>query len=113
MGVTFANQSFGVFVGQLKEKFMGQKHVRHVFSKAERQTLFEKSDKICSCCGKVVGIKETQIDHLIPLASGGTNDEENLQRFCASRVTLRKPKKKQKRDMLNYLKLPRASTRRR
>ena len=82
MGVTFANQSFGALVGQLKEKFMGQKHVRHVFSKAERTCFFEKSEKTCSHCGKAVQIKETQIDHIIPLANGGTNDEENLQLLC-------------------------------
>jgi 5-methylcytosine-specific restriction protein A len=82
MQIPFANQSFGVFVGQLKDKFMNQKHVRHVFSKKERQVIYEKSNQTCLCCGKEIKIKETHIDHIIPLANGGTNDEENLQLLC-------------------------------
>jgi len=82
MQIAFANQSFGVFVGQLKDKFMNQKNVRHVFSKKERKVIYEKSNQTCLCCGKEIKIKETHIDHIIPLANGGTNDEENLQLLC-------------------------------
>ncbi len=59
-----------------------KKHVRHVFPKAERQTLFEKSERVCSCCGKVDDIKGVHIDHVIPLANGETNDDENLKPLC-------------------------------
>ncbi len=102
MQIQFQNQCFGAFVGQLKEKFMNQKAQRHIFTKTERQTLFENSDKMCSCCGKVVTVKGFHVDHIVPVANGGTNDDENLQ--VVSLAILRRPKKKQRKDMLNHLK---------
>ena len=37
---------------------------------------------MCSCWGKDVDIKGFHIDHIVPLANGGTNDDENLQVLC-------------------------------
>ncbi len=46
MQINFQTQSFGAFVGQTKEKFMNKQTQRHMFTKTERHTLFEKSDKM-------------------------------------------------------------------
>ena len=41
-----------------------------------------KFEKKCNCCEKQLQLKRTHIDHVIPLAGGGTNDTENLQKLC-------------------------------
>lgn len=58
---------------------------RHEFSKkyqaSRRRKLLEKYEYRCVICSDY---KDLQIDHIIPLARGGTNDEENLQVLCAT-----------------------------
>lgn len=58
---------------------------RQEFSKkyqaSRRRLLLEKYEYRCVACG---GCKDLQIDHIIPLAKGGTNNEENLQVLCAT-----------------------------
>jgi hypothetical protein len=44
-----------------------------------------KFEKKCNCCEKQLQLKQTHIDHVIPLAGGGTNDTENLQILCKER----------------------------
>ena len=38
---------------------------------------------ICGCCMKRMTHEEVVIDHIMPLALGGTNDIDNLDALCA------------------------------
>jgi 5-methylcytosine-specific restriction endonuclease McrA len=49
-------------------------------SKAKRRRVFERDGLACVACGTG---EELSIDHVIPIAKGGTNDESNLQTMCA------------------------------
>jgi len=59
-------------------------------SKAEREPIgdslrfkvFEKSKFRCSYCGKKADQTSLEIDHIVPVSKGGTNDINNLQAAC-------------------------------
>ena len=76
--IEFTNQSFGALVVQLKDKFYRSKSIRHIFTKEERKAILDETP-LCVLCEKR---KESQIDHIQPLALGGTNETENLQVLC-------------------------------
>ena len=62
-----------------------RKYPRIQFSKDVRGRVYSKDRGICGICGKPVNRYEFTIDHIIPLAKGGSNDEDNLQvahEFC-------------------------------
>ena len=50
--------------------------------KGKRQELYIKYDKKCNCCQIEFEFKQIHIDHIKPLASGGNNDDINLQILC-------------------------------
>ena len=81
VNIEFENQSFSTLVKQLKDRFYDSKSIRHKFTTEERTNLFNKNNK-CGCCQKELNKKKFHIDHIIPLACGGTNDENNLQLLC-------------------------------
>ena len=76
--IEFTNQSFGALVVQLKDKFYSSKSIRHIFTKEERKAILDETP-LCVLCEKRKG---SQIDHIQPLALGGTNETENLQVLC-------------------------------
>ena len=77
----FTNQSFGQFINQLKEKFFDTKSIRHIFTSEERTKMFNDHPN-CESCNKALKYKSFQIDHIMPLACGGTNEPDNLQILC-------------------------------
>ena len=79
--IEFRNQSFSQFTKELSKRFFNSKQQRHQPTKEERQQLLDKADGCCELCKKVIK-KAFDIDHIIPLAEGGTNDQENLQVLC-------------------------------
>ena len=80
-GVEFTNQSFSHLIKQLKHRFFEIKTPRHQATKEERQRMLDDAGGCCASCNKE--IKATfDIDHIIPLAEGGTNEPENLQVLC-------------------------------
>ena len=48
-----------------------------------REIIHTKYDGHCAYCGKKITIKQMQIDHIVPLRSGGTNEIENLNPSCS------------------------------
>ena len=54
---------------------------RRMFSKPERVVIYNRCKGRCGICGKFVPFDIFTIDHIVPLANGGTNAIENLQ--CA------------------------------
>ena len=47
-----------------------------------RKYVFERDRNQCQSCGKTDRETQLTIDHIIPLALGGTNDISNLQTLC-------------------------------
>lgn len=50
-------------------------------SKVRRAEVFARDPHKCQCCGST---EHLTIDHIIPLARGGSNDLDNLQILCRS-----------------------------
>jgi 5-methylcytosine-specific restriction enzyme A len=49
-----------------------------------KQYLLERNNYQCQSCGKVAQDTKLTIDHITPLAKGGSNDISNLQILCRS-----------------------------
>jgi 5-methylcytosine-specific restriction protein A len=47
-----------------------------------RNYVFQRDKYQCQSCGKTSGEAQLSVDHIIPLARGGTNDISNLQTLC-------------------------------
>lgn len=54
---------------------------RDKISKSTREDVFDADNYKCTYCGSSEFL---QIDHVIPLSKGGTNDRENLTTACRS-----------------------------
>ena len=52
---------------------------RKGFSAEIRNDVYERTQGKCALCGKFVRFDQFTIDHIIPLAKGGTNDRNNLE----------------------------------
>jgi 5-methylcytosine-specific restriction endonuclease McrA len=66
------------------EKNESHGSARKCFSLEERNDIYAKSEGRCAICGAFVRFDKFTIDHIIPLAKGGTNDHSNLQCTCQS-----------------------------
>jgi 5-methylcytosine-specific restriction enzyme A len=60
---------------------MPEKSKRISFPKEVREYVFQRDSHQCQSCGQT---EKLSIDHIIPLASGGSNDISNLQTLCGS-----------------------------
>jgi 5-methylcytosine-specific restriction protein A len=77
----FKNQSFSQLISELKQKHFDTVTARHRFSKEERIDLYSKS-QICQACEKKVTLATFELDHILALANGGTNELDNIQMLC-------------------------------
>ena len=98
--IEWKNQTIGSITSELRKKHYDQDHHRHKFTKKEREQLFTQFNKKCKTCQKE--LKTFHIDHILPLASGGTNDEDNLQILCKE---CHFTKTKAEQDNHDYIKL--------
>lgn len=48
-----------------------------------RKYVFQRDRLQCQSCGKTCQETTLNIDHIIPLATGGSNDISNLQTLCS------------------------------
>jgi 5-methylcytosine-specific restriction enzyme A len=78
----FKNQTFMHVVKQLRSKYFDEITGRIKFTKEFKEMVLEKSEKKCSGCQCCLESKKYDIDHIKPLASGGTNEIDNLQALC-------------------------------
>jgi 5-methylcytosine-specific restriction endonuclease McrA len=80
----FKNQTFMQVVKQLRSKYFDEITGRIKFTKEFKEKVLEKSEKKCAGCKCCLKAKKYEIDHIKPLASGGTNQIDNLQALCKS-----------------------------
>jgi 5-methylcytosine-specific restriction enzyme A len=78
----FKNQTFMQVVKQLRSKYFDEITGRIKFTKEDKEMVLEKSEKKCAGCECCLESKRYEIDHIKPLASGGTNQIDNLQALC-------------------------------
>lgn len=55
---------------------------RRLFTYEERKQILKQTYGICACCGKKLTTKTMQVEHVIPISRGGTNDLSNLIALC-------------------------------
>jgi 5-methylcytosine-specific restriction enzyme A len=80
----FKNQTFMHVVKQLRTKYFDEITGRIKFTKEFKEMVLEKSKKKCAGCKCCLKAKKYDIDHIRPLANGGTNQIDNLQALCKS-----------------------------
>ena len=78
----FKNQTIGSLVGEIRSAFFSTTHKRIKFTKEKREELHRLSDMKCRDCERQLTLKQTHIDHVKPLAAGGSNEDSNLQILC-------------------------------
>lgn len=49
---------------------------------AVREYVYQRDHHQCQSCGKTAQDSQLSLDHIIPLATGGSNDISNLQTLC-------------------------------
>ena len=76
LDIPFVNQGIGTFIDEYYQLF--RKPHRVTLQGEAKEAFFNKCGNKCAC-GET---KKLQIDHIMALANGGTNDEENLQLLC-------------------------------
>jgi RNA polymerase-binding transcription factor DksA len=74
-----------------REKEAKRRGAHGKLSKGIEQRLFEAQFGLCVCCGKPLG-DDYHLDHIMPLALGGTNTDDNVQLLLA-KCNLRKSAK--------------------
>ena len=57
--------------------------MRKIINKRKRYRVLEKYNYKCCACGRGADVCALEVDHIIPVSSGGTNDMDNLQCLCS------------------------------
>ena len=60
------------------------KNKRHTFTESERKVIISSGGSKFNKCNKKITNAQSEIEHIIPLCIGGTNEDDNLQVLCKS-----------------------------
>jgi len=77
---------------------------RKKISLKERKLIRKQQAKHCNKCPRFLDLREFHIDHVIPLADGGSDTLDNKQALCIT-CHLKKTKKETSRRMKGSIKL--------
>ena len=61
---------------------LSTRHGRHPIPRKLRHEVFKRDGYRCRECGASKDETSLEIDHIVPVAKGGTNDIDNLQTLC-------------------------------
>lgn len=67
-----------------EEKSEKIKHLREAISPKLRVEILMRDNSRCALCGTTAKRARMEIDHIIPVSKGGTNDPTNLQVLCVT-----------------------------
>jgi DNA replication protein DnaC len=79
VNILFQNQGFGALASTILKQVTEQKRVP--FTKEVKAQVLNKSTNKCATCKEKLSTAY-QIDHIKPLAGGGSNEIDNLQALC-------------------------------
>lgn len=79
-GVPFTNQSFPALVMQIVSNNVKPKRVQ--LKKEAKMEVKKRQENKCNICR--MKLQGPEFDHIVPLASGGTNALDNIQALCKS-----------------------------
>lgn len=52
---------------------------RRSFNARQREAIFTAAGGVCHICGGLIGLKAWEVEHVLPLALGGSNEPDNLR----------------------------------
>lgn len=81
VGIKFRNQGMGAVVNEYEKQYYKLRSERIRMPKDTRDKLREVQKNKCATCDETLAAK-FHVDHIKPLARGGTNDMTNLQGLC-------------------------------
>lgn len=81
IGIAWNNQAIQTLTIQYEKLFSEQINQRIELTKAEKQLIQDEYESKCNKCSKKMK-KGFHFDHIVPLASGGSNDLDNIQLLC-------------------------------
>ena len=92
--IPYTNEGLGSVILKVIENSKRQKRIS-----IDREKFFDKYGKICNICELESESQNLEIDHILPLSSGGTNEENNLQALC---IECHKKKTSEENEMVIY-----------
>jgi hypothetical protein len=63
-------------------RWSGSLSNRQPLSQAKRREIVARDGHTCAYCRRVFGWEELEVDHIVPVARGGNNDDDNLTTAC-------------------------------
>jgi 5-methylcytosine-specific restriction endonuclease McrA len=83
----FENQK--LFSDAQRDMAIGSPHLaffvvgRKSFSAADRMVIYDRERGHCFHCGQPISFDAFHVDHLVPVAAGGSDEMDNLAASCA------------------------------